>query len=79
MNTRGRAQHNPPLAASHHAFSSPDVSARSRHTLGSESATLAASSFTYHVGERATNTASVEILKFFLVHFVLQKRVVRFA
>jgi hypothetical protein len=51
METRGRSRHNPPAAASHHLPSSPDISARSRHTLGSESATLAASASTCHEGE----------------------------
>lgn len=51
MNTRGRALREQQAAAPATASSSPDISAKSKHTLGSESATLAASASTYHEGE----------------------------
>jgi hypothetical protein len=62
MNTRGRERHDPPAATSHHASSSPDISARSRHTLGSESATLAASTSTYHEGEQGGTGGTPSII-----------------
>ena len=50
MNTRGKHRRQQQAATTDTASSSPDISAKSKHTLGSESATLAASTSTYHEG-----------------------------
>ena len=59
MNTRGRARREHQAAAPTPA-SSPDISTKSKHTSGSESATLAATASTFHEGG-AGETPSVVI------------------
>jgi hypothetical protein len=51
MNTRGRARRDAQAATSTSTSTSPDISTKSKHTLGSETATNTGSLYTNNEGE----------------------------